>query len=101
MHPYITLINQFFEIEQKIELEQLREKFERHFNRIQHTFAQEGYHVLNPLGETYSESRADYEANIAGEGKSKYIITKVIKPIIYQEQSGSRFLVQKGVVIAE
>jgi hypothetical protein len=95
MHPYITLINQFFEIEQKIELEQLREKFERHFNRIQHTFAQEGYHVLNPLGETY------YEANIAGEGKSKYIITKVIKPIIYQEQSGSRFLVQKGVVIAE
>lgn len=101
MHPYIALINQLFEIEQKLNSGQLGAQFERNFKRIKHTLEQEGYFVLDPKGESYSDSRTDYEANIVGEENAKLIITKVVKPIIYKESAGVRQLVQKGIVIAE
>lgn len=101
MRSYLTLINQLSEIEQKVAQEQLSEKFDRNFKRIQNTFEEMGFYVLHPLGEKYTESRSDCEASIVGDGRGSLIITKVIKPIIYQQQDGQRVLVQKGIVIAE
>lgn len=101
MQSYLTLINQLVEMEQKIAQENLSEKFDRNFRRIQNTFEALGLYVLNPVGEKYAESRTDYEANIVGNSNKSLIITKVIKPIIYQESEGRRTLVQKGIVIAE
>ncbi len=100
MQSYLTLINQLVEIEQKIAQENLSEKFDRNFRRIQNTFEELGLYVLNPIGEKYAESRTDYEANIVGNSNKNLTITKVIKPIIYQQSEGKRTLVQKGIVIA-
>lgn len=101
MRYYLTLINQIYEIEQKVAQERLDEKFERNFKRIQNTFEEMGFHVLHPLGEKYTESRSDCEASIVGEGQGGLTISKVIKPIVYQQKDGQRVLVQKGIVIAE
>lgn len=99
MNTFITLINQIAEMEQKIAEAQMDNVFERNLKRIQNTFEEAGFFVLNPLGEKYAESRTDYEANIVGFSDKNLTITKVIKPIIYQELNGQRMLVQKGIVI--
>lgn len=101
MSQNIQLINQIFEINQKIEQEQLSAKFERNFNKIYNLLEEEGLHCINPLGEKYNESRTDCEASIAGKGGQNMKITKVIKPIIYRQESGQMMLVQKGIVIVE
>ena len=101
MQQDIQLINQVFEISQKIAQEQLAAKFERNFNKIYNLFEEEGLHCINPMGEKYSESRTDCEASIVGEGNQHLIITKVIKPIVYRQEQGQMILVQKGIVIVE
>ncbi|MNE18164.1 hypothetical protein D3C80_1111820 [compost metagenome] len=101
MQQDIQLINQVFEIGQKIEQEQLAAKFERNFNKIYTLFEEEGLHCINPLGEKYTESRTDCEASIVGEGGRNMKITKVIKPIVYRQQQGQMVLIQKGIVIVE
>lgn len=101
MQQDIQLINQVFEISQKIEQEQLAAKFERNFNKIYNLFEEEGLHCINPIGEKYTESRTDCEASIVGAGGSKMKVTKVIKPILYRQEQGQMVLVQKGIVIVE
>lgn len=100
MQQDIQLINQVFEISQKIEQEQLAAKFERNFNKIYTLFEEEGLYCINPLGEKYSDSRTDCEASIVGAG-GQMKISKVIKPILYRQQQGQMVLVQKGIVIVE
>lgn len=99
MQQNVQLINQIFEISQKIEQEQLSAKFERNFNKIYTLLEEEGLHCINPLGEKYSESRTDCEASIVGEGSHNMKIVKVIKPIVYRQEAGQMTLVQKGIVI--
>lgn len=101
MNDHIALINQFFEIEQKLLAEQLIDKFDRNLRRIQNIFEASGLLVINPIGEAYSESRTDYEASIVGNPGQHMKITKVIKPVIYQNDAQGRQLLQKGIVIAE
>lgn len=101
MDANIALINQFFEMEQKLIAEQLSDKFDRNLRRIQHIFETSGLVIVNPAGEAYSESRTDYEASIVGTPGPDLKITRVIKPIIYQNDSQGRQLLQKGIVIAE
>jgi hypothetical protein len=61
------------------------------------------YH--NPIGETYSETRGDCDASIAGASGDNLEIIEVIKPIIfysYQEnEKVIKTIAQKGVVIAK
>ena len=98
----ITLINQFFEVQQKSSQEpDMAEKLERNFNRISTIFEEAGYTINNPLGEKYSDSRTDCTANIVGNESANMYISQVIKPVIYQELDGALTLVQKGIVIVE
>ena len=97
----VQIMNQIFEIAQKIDQADMNKQFERNFNRVHHLFEAEGLSMLNPLGERYSENRTDYEANIVGNISAGLRITKVIKPIIYKSENGQKQLVQKGIVIAE
>lgn len=95
----INIINQIFEIEKKSK-EQHLEIFERNFDRIYHELQEMGYIVENPVGKTYDERDASLEVNLVGNS-SIPIITKVLKPIIFEKDGDNLSLLQKGIVIAE
>jgi hypothetical protein len=97
----LVLINQLFEMQQKLAQNGLADQYSRNFNRLYNVFEEEGYMVQDPIGETYSETRTDYEASITGKSGSSMKITRTIKPIVYQKSSNGIQLMQKGVVIAE
>jgi len=101
MQQTLAIINQVFEIKQKLEQDNMVEKYERNLNRLFAAFEEEGYTCNNPLGERYTDSRSDCTANIVGKESRDMMITQVIKPIIYHKESGAPTLVQKGIVIVE
>jgi len=101
MQQALAIINQVFEIKQKLEQEQITEKFDRNLNRLFSIMEEEGYLCNNPMGERYTDSRSDCTANIVGKEGRNMVITQVIKPIIYQKKEEALTLVQKGIVIVE
>ncbi len=101
MQQTLAIINRVFEIKQKLEQEQMIEKFDRNLNRLFSIMEEEGYVCNNPWGERYTDSRSDCTANIVGKESKNMVITQVIKPIIYQKTEGALTLVQKGIVIVE
>lgn len=100
MNNYTALINQFFEIQQRLAQEPNAEVFTRNFQKISNLLREDGYIVTNPLGESFTEMRTDVEASVIGNAP-KPKITKVIKPIIYLQEATGVTLVQKGIVIVE
>lgn len=97
MKNYLNLINQFFEIKSKI----ADQSIERNLNKIMAIFNEEGFTIIDPTNEKYAESRTDCEASIVGNISSSMIITKTLKPIIYQNVDGKMQLIQKAIVIVE
>jgi hypothetical protein len=98
---HIRIINQLFELEKKLAGKEELSSLYRHVDRIKNTFGEMGLQVVNPEGETYSETRTDCTASISGASINNLVIVNVIKPIIYGEQQGARQLLQKGVVVVE
>ena len=98
---HVKIINQLIELEKKIAGKEELLSLQRNIDRIKNTFEEMGLQVLNPLGEPYAETRTDCTASISGDSIKNLYISNVIKPIVYEQQNGSRQLLQKGVVIAE
>jgi hypothetical protein len=97
----LNVVNQVFELQQKLASSAESANCERNFSRLFNLFEEEGLIIQNPFGEFYSESRTDCEASIIGEPAEKMKISKVLKPAIYLKENGSIQLVQKAVVIVE
>lgn len=97
----LQIINQLFEMQQKLAQENMNQKFERNFNRLFNIFEEEGYLIKNPEGEKYSDARTDCEINIVGREGKNMVITQVVKPVIYKQENGAVTLVQKGIVMVE
>lgn len=97
----LHVINQLFDMQEKLKEKGLSQDFDRNFKRLYNLFEEEGYLVQDPTGENYSETRTDCEASISGNSGNKTKIVRTIKPIVYQQKDGSALLLQKGVVIAE
>lgn len=96
----INIINQLFEIQKKVEKEGYS-KIDRNLSRLSEELENLGFSIINPIGESYDDRRADYTANIIGAKSKGFIISEVIKPIVYKKEEGSIVLAQKGIVIAE
>lgn len=104
---FIFLLNQVFEIEQKVLKIQEQNSVQRNIDRLRGFFETESlaesqglvYH--NPLGESFNETRTDCEATISGEGYENLKIIEVIRPIIYVKSGTARYIVQKGIVIVQ
>ncbi|QXP60066.1 hypothetical protein [Olleya sp. HaHaR_3_96] len=96
----LEIINQVFSIQLKSNKEDLT-LFNRNIDRINHEFEALGFHIINPLGQTYRNEMTDVEANITGDFNSKMKIVKVLKPIVYKKTNEETTLVQKGIVIVE
>lgn len=115
----LIVLNQIYQIEQKLiklpEVSDLR----RNINRMKDAFAEDGLPVFDgngspcsigltyedPMGQPFKETRTDLEATIAGTSTENLIVVEVIKPIIRATlkggEAGSSKIVQKGVVIVE
>jgi len=110
---YLDFMNQIFEIEKKATNIKEEHSIQRNLNKMKGILEEEffkgsstiGLTYHNPLGETYSETRTDCEATIAGTGVENLEITEVIKPIIfysYQENEKTlKVIVQQAVVIVQ
>lgn len=101
MSNFIQLINQLVEIQQKLIQDNVYERYERNVNRINSILEEEGFLYKYPLGESYTDSRTDCQANIVGKEDKNMVITQVIKPIVYKKETNGIVLVQKGIVIIE
>ena len=96
----LNIINQLFEIQKKVEKEGYS-KINRNLSRLSEELENLGFSIVNPIGENYDDRRADYTASIIGEKRKYFIISEVIKPIVYNKEGGSIVLDQKGIVIVE
>lgn len=95
------VINQLFEMQARLREMGLASSFERNFNRLFALFEDAGYVIQDPTGEPYQENRTDCEVSISGALSPQLVITKTIKPAIYQRSNGNITLIQKAIAIAE
>jgi len=110
---YLDFMNQIFEIEKKASNLKEENSIQRNLNKMKGILEEEffkgsstiGLTYHNPIGESYSDTRTDCEATIAGAGVENLEIIEVIKPIIfyaYQEnEKVIKVIVQPAVVIVK
>ena len=110
---YLDFMNQIFEIEKKSANLKEENSIQRNLNKMKGILEEEffkgtstiGLTYHNPLGESYSDTRTDCEATIAGTSVENLEIIEVIKPIIfyaYQEnEKVIKVIVQAAVVIVQ
>jgi hypothetical protein len=96
---WIKMANLVFELEKKLQPQQTSTAVLRSVERMKAVIGEAGLLLVNPAGESYSETRTDLEASIAGPVSGKLVVMDVIKPIVYSSEEGRRNLVQRGVVI--
>lgn len=104
---YLTILNQIFEIENKLKKIQEQNSIQRNIDRLKDFFESEalsdgqGLQFYNPIGENYDETRTDCEASISGASHENLEIIEVLKPIIYAKVGNSKMVIQKAVVIVQ
>lgn len=113
---YLDLVNQIFEIEKKSAQLKEENSIFRNVNKLKDLIQSElftmkgnestiGLTYHNPIGESYSDTRTDCEASIAGTKTENLEIVEVIKPIIFytSNESGKvlKNIAQKAVVIVK
>ena len=107
---YIDLIDQVFEVEKKLysieesnsinrNILRMKEIFENIFSTSSETDVGLSYH--NPIGESYSDTRTDLEASIAGSSIENLVVKEVVKPIIRYRKGSLTMIARKGVVVVE
>ena len=104
---HLFLLNQLFEIENKINNINEPNYIQRNIDRIRKYFEPEisedgkGLVYHNPLGEKYNETRTDCEASITGTSHEDLEIIEVLKPIIYFKHGNTQTIVQNAIVIVK
>jgi hypothetical protein len=110
---YLDFMNQIFEIEKKSSNLKEENSIQRNLNKIKGILEEEffkgsstiGLTYYNPLGESYSDTRTDCEATIAGTSVENLEIIEVIKPIIFyayhENEKVIKVIVQAAVVIVQ
>jgi hypothetical protein len=110
----LTVLNQLYQIEQKLTKLPEASDLSRNIVRMKDAFAEEGLHVggsdccftyEDPMGLPFNETRTDLDATIAGTGTENLEVVEVIKPIIRVTMKGGEDgfskIVQKGIVIVK
>ena len=104
---WLTILNQIFEIENKLKKIQERNSIQRNIDRLKDLFATEilaegqGLEYRDPIGENYDETRTDCEASISGASHENLEIIEVLKPIIYAKFANTKVVIQKAIVIVQ
>ena len=100
MKQIINIINQVFEIEKKLGFTG-QANLQRNIDRIKAELSEMGYDYHNPVHEKWDETRTDCEASVAGQLRSKMVITEVIKPVVNHREAGGKKIIQKAIVVVE
>ena len=110
---YLDFMNQIFEIEKKSANLKEENSIQRNVNKIKGILEEEffkgsstiGLTYHNPIGESYSDTRTDCEATIAGAEVENLEIIEVIKPIIFysykENENTFKIIAQPAVVIVQ
>lgn len=115
----LTVLNQLYQIEQKLTKLPEASDLRRNIDRMKGAFAEEGLPIHDaggrpccvgltyddPMGQPFKETRTDLDATIAGTGTDNLEVVEVIKPIIRVTvkggEDGFSRIVQKGIVIVK
>lgn len=95
----LQTLNHLYEIERKLALHGDAAGIARNVERIKSMFADEQLFYEDPMGQPFSETRADLEASISGEGTEDLVVIEVIKPVIRVGNQNYSKVVQKGIVV--
>lgn len=101
--PKVVLLtlNQLFDMERKLALHGDGAGVMRNVERLKDAFAAELLFYEDPTGQSFSETRTDLEASIAGEGTENLVVSEVIKPVIRHGDKSYSRVVQKGIVVVQ
>ena len=115
----LTVLNQLYELEQKLKKQEDSDDISRNVGKMKDAFAEEGLPVLyagggqlrvcltyeDPMGQPFKETRTDLEATTAGSCTENLVVVEVFKPIIraiFRDGTGEfSKIVQKGIVTVE
>lgn len=97
----LTVLNQAFEMERKLELHGDNGGVQRNIERLKSVLQEQGLFYENPMGSRFDETRTDVEASISGEGIDNLVIVEVHKPIIRYGDSTYSKVIQKGIVVVK
>ena len=112
----LTVLNQLYELEQKLKKREDPANLSRNIDKMRAVFAKDGWLTWDagggqlqiglvyedPLGQPFKETRTDLEATISGPDTENLVVVEVIKPIIRAIfADGYSKIVQRGVVIVE
>lgn len=100
-NTYCSIINNIHALAQRMQSPEQERAIKRRLDRIVSDFEQLGIKYLNPIGESYDETRLDCEASIASDNLSNLKIAEVVKPIIYADTGAGYSIIQRGVVIVK
>ena len=78
----LIVVNQIYELEQKLKKPGGPEGIQRNINRMKDAFEEYGLVYEDPMGQRCSETRTDVEINIAGTGTDNLVVVEVIRPIV-------------------
>ncbi len=104
---YKFILNQLFEMEQKVRKLTEQNSIQRTIDKMKNYFETEalpegqGLIYRNPIGESYNVTRTDCEATISGASHENLEIIEVLKPIIYVKYGNTQMITQKAIVIVQ
>ncbi len=99
--PFLTLINQLFDMQRKVERMEQARSLHRNVKRMGDALAEMGFTWHDPTGEPYDETRTDCEASIAGDSSDNLRIVETLKPIVRLTHAGHPQLIQRAVVVVQ
>ncbi len=111
----LQMLNNAYEIEQKLLLHGDTGNAQRNVERIKDIFLagnifsiyggdaddKAGLFYENPLGQVFNETRTDLEVSISGESTENLLVVEVSKPIIRYGTAARSQVVQKGIVVVK
>jgi hypothetical protein len=101
----LTVVNQVYELEQKLKKLGLPEGIQRNVNKMKDAFEEYGLVYDDPMGQRCSETRTDLEMTIAGPETDNLVVMEVIRPIVRQRNPAFHGdpgrIVQRGIVVVD
>lgn len=97
----LTVLNQIFEMERKLELHGDAAGVTRNLERLKSLLQDEGLFYENPMGSRFDETRTDVEASISGGGVENLFVVEVHKPVIRYGNNDFSRVIQKGIVVVK
>lgn len=96
---WLQIVNNLYELQRKLALHGDAGNASRNVERIRELIREQGFSYEDPMGQSFSETRADLDATISGASTENLTVVEVIKPVVRADFQGISKVVQRGVVV--